>query len=92
VHEGRAGDPAPVDVDQRVDLTRFGIATNERGGAIEAIFLAFVEQQRDGPRRRRCFQDCADLEQCRDADPVVASAGTRWRAVVMRTHQQVTSR
>ena len=87
MHEGGAADSATVDVDQRVDLARFRIAADKGGGAVQAIFLAFVEQQGHRPGRRCSFQERSNLDQGRDADPVVSGTRTRRRAVVMGVEQ-----
>ena len=87
-HHRRPADPARFDVDQRADLARQRVAVDEGAGAVEAEFLAFVEQQDDRMRRRLRLQIGRDLEQGRDPDPVVGRAGPGRRAVVMGVEQQ----
>src|SRR6476620_2800575 len=53
MHQRRARDPAAVYIYQRIDVASFGIEPDECRSAVEAIFLAFVEQQTYGPRRWR---------------------------------------
>ncbi len=58
---------------------------------VEAELLAFVEQQSDGPQRRRGFEDRTDFDQRRDPEAVVCCARAGRRAVVMGIEQQTAS-
>ncbi len=87
-HHRRAADSARLDIDQRSDVGRQRIAIDERAGAVEAIFLPFVEQQDDRMRGRPRLEVGRDFEQGGDADPVIGRAWPGRSAVIMGVEQQ----
>ena len=86
-HDRRPADPARFEVDQPVD-PRGGSALDERRRAIQAIFLAFVEQQDDRALRPLTSQQIRHLQHHRHPDPVVGRARPGRGAVVMGVDQQ----